>query len=60
MTGCETCGAAVTLEDQSGGTTEGSFTEVYECANGHTGRVSGEASNPPHYWNRTGAVFNDY
>jgi hypothetical protein len=59
-TGCSTCGAPTTLETSEGGTTEGKFSEVYECANGHTGRVSGRAEAPAQEWNRTGAVFNDY
>lgn len=57
---CTTCGAPTELTHSDGGTTTGSFTEKYECTNGHSGRISGEASNPPHYWTRTGAVFNDY
>jgi hypothetical protein len=60
MTGCETCGAPTTIKTSDGGTTNGDFTEVHECANGHTGRVSGDAGASPAAWNRTGQVFNDY
>jgi len=54
---CETCGAAVSLEESEGGTKSGKFSETYECANGHMGWISGEASNPASEWNRTGQVF---
>lgn len=56
---CATCGAATVLDTQEGGTTEGRFTERYECANGHVGHVRGEASAPATEWRRSGAVFND-
>jgi len=54
---CEKCGAPTSLEKQSGGTTEGYFTEEYECVNGHLGFIEGESSNPPQEWNRYGTVF---
>jgi len=57
---CETCNAAVTITDSTEHTGEGSFREQHECANGHTGRVTGDESEPPTAWNRTGAVFEDY
>jgi len=57
---CETCGAAVSLESSEGGTKRGQFTEQYNCANGHSGMVSGEAGEPADAWSRTGAVFNAY
>lgn len=57
MSGCDTCGAAVTMVDSEGGTTEGVFNEEYECANGHRGWVRGEASAPAQEWDRYGSVF---
>lgn len=57
---CATCNAATHIKTSEGGTTEGQFVEVHECANGHTGRVSGDAAAPAKSWNRTGRVFNDY
>jgi len=56
---CNRCGAATTVDESSGGTTSGEFCEVHECANGHRGRVRGEASDPPREWTRTGAVFGE-
>jgi len=54
---CNKCGAAVSMNTQSGGTEEGYFTEEYECVNGHRGFIEGEASNPANEWNRYGTVF---
>jgi len=57
---CATCGAAVGLEDSTEHTGEGRFTEKYECANGHHGRISGDEAAPAQQWRRSGSVFNDY
>jgi hypothetical protein len=54
---CNQCGAATTIDESSGGTTSGEFEEIYVCANGHRGRVRGDASDAPSDWTRTGAVF---
>jgi hypothetical protein len=56
---CNRCGAATTVDESSGGTTSGEFVEVHECANGHRGRVRGDASDAPSDWTRTGAVFGE-
>jgi len=56
---CETCNAAVTIKDSTGGS-KGEFTETHECANGRTGTVQGESGTLPETWRRSGAVFEDY
>jgi len=56
---CNRCGAATKVDESSGGTTSGEFTEVHVCANGHRGRVRGDASDAPRDWTRTGAVFEE-
>jgi len=48
---------AAKIVEQSGGTKEGHFVEVYECPCGATGRISGEASQTPSRWTRTGPIF---
>jgi hypothetical protein len=55
---CDYCGAPTTMNDSTGGTTEGSFEEEYECVNGHKGWVRGKAEEPARNWTRTGMVFN--
>jgi len=57
MTGCNKCGEPTQIVEQSGGTKSGHFEEQYECVNGHTGRISGEASDSPQAWDRYGKVF---
>jgi hypothetical protein len=54
---CKKCNAATQVVESTGGIERGEFTETHECANGHTGTVSGDASDPPHLWSRTGEVF---
>lgn len=56
---CDACGEGpVALEDSTGGTTEGRFTERYECQFcGATGRIEGEAGAPSSTWSRRGRVF---
>jgi len=57
---CDNCGGALSITKQSGGTNGGSFIEVYECANcGQTGTISGESSNPPQRWDKSGSVFGE-
>jgi len=56
---CNECGAPTKVVDQHGGTKSGSFVENWECANGHTGTVKGEASEMPQKWDRYGSVFSD-
>jgi len=55
---CNICGCATTTIKSEGGIVEGEFTEVVECANGHTGTITGEAGNPKS-WNYNGQVFAD-
>lgn len=54
---CETCGGAVQMIDSDGATRTGSFSEEYECVNGHRGYVRGRAENPAQSWTRYGQVF---
>jgi len=54
---CSTCNAATKLTDSTPHNGEGRFTEQYECANGHTGRITGEEEAPPTEWDRYGSVF---
>jgi len=54
---CQACGAAVRIRESEGDVWHGPFTELYECANGHTGTVSGNAQNGPSEWDRNGTVF---
>jgi len=54
---CMKCGAAVRCRDSEGDVWAGEFTETYECANGHTGIVTGDARNGPSEWDRNGTVF---
>ena len=49
---------AAQIVDSDGGTTEGRFTEHYECPCGATGAIRGDAAAPPREWTRTGEVFN--
>jgi len=56
---CNKCGEATTLVESSGATEHGAFEEQYECANGHTGTVKGEASEMPEKWDRYGSVFSN-
>jgi hypothetical protein len=59
MSPCANCGGVTDLEEQSGGTTEGRFSEEYQCVQcGAKGWIRGEASAPPQEWTRTGQVFN--
>jgi hypothetical protein len=52
---CATCGAAYSIEDTD---TDGAeFTEQHECANGHTGTVSGVEGDPVGEWDVSGRVF---
>jgi len=54
---CAKCGAATKVQRSTGGTSVGDeFVETRECANGHTGRVSGVVGSPED-WTRTGTVF---
>jgi len=55
---CEFCNAAVSIKTSEGSTTHGQFKEVYECANGHQGIVTGNAGHPPKSWRKSGMVFN--
>lgn len=49
--------AAVCVES-TGGIEAGAFEEVYRCPQCKaTGTITGEASDPPETWNRTGRVF---
>lgn len=58
---CEQCGAAMVISDSNGGTNPGdTFTEYWECANGHTGTVSGTVGDEVQSWNRSGPVFTEY
>jgi len=57
---CETCNAATTIKDSTEHTGNGSFREHHKCARGHTGTITGEESDPPTAWRRSGAVFEDY
>lgn len=55
---CNKCGAAVTETKSTpfqGGS--GPFVERYECANGHVGYISGDESDPPGQWTKTGAIY---
>ena len=54
---CETCNAAVVITDSSEHTGEGRFKERYECANGHTGTISGREEDAPSQWSKYGQVF---
>ncbi|UBF23428.1 hypothetical protein HATV-3_gp78 [Haloarcula tailed virus 3] len=55
---CEQCGNAVEMLEQEGGTEQGQFKETYECVNcAAKGKISGEASDSPTDWNRSGGVF---
>lgn len=56
---CATCNAAAGITDSTEHTGEGRFVEKYECANGHTGRITGNEEAPPTEWKRMGPVFND-
>jgi len=56
---CSKCGAAVTTVDSTGGIESGEFVEKHECANGHQGYITGEASDQPNHWDRYGQVFNE-
>jgi len=57
MPGCKNCGGAVKIVEQSGPANGGSFYERYECANcGLRGSITGESSNPPKRWNKSGCV----
>lgn len=59
MTGCNTCGATTKVVASAGGTKSGLFRERYECANGHTGTITGNAEQPAKHWNRYGEVFDN-
>lgn len=57
---CATCGAVTEIvNDSTGNTSDGPFSEQYECVNGHRGAITGDAAKPPRTWARTGAVFNE-
>jgi len=56
---CSKCGAATKTVESTGGIESGTFMERVECANGHRGYVSGEASEQPDQWDRHGEVFNE-
>jgi len=52
---CNNCKATLELIESNGGTKEGQFSEHYQCVQcGAQGRIYGEASDPPHQWNKTG------
>jgi hypothetical protein len=55
---CAKCNAATEIVETEGAIREGPFTEKYECANGHTGTISGRAEKRPTTWEKTGVVFN--
>lgn len=57
---CKNCNnGTVTIEDSNGGIINGHFEESHRCIDcGATGRIEGEASNPPNTWQKTGRVFN--
>jgi len=54
---CNRCGAGVAPVDVPEPQTEGSFTEEWECDNGHKGFVSGREEEPPVEWEKYGAVY---
>jgi len=54
MTDCDHTAAQIVASE---GGTDGEFVERYECPCGATGRVFGDASQPPQNWRRTGRVF---
>jgi hypothetical protein len=56
---CAKCNAATKVAESEGATREGPFTEKHECANGHTGTISGRAEERPKTWEKTGPVFNE-
>jgi len=56
---CESCGAAVQPVDVDEPRGSGSFSEKWECANGHYGYVHGKEQEPAKNWSRFGQVFRE-
>jgi hypothetical protein len=59
VTTCAQCGSLdIDCVESSGGVEAGDFTEEWQCGScGATGVIKGEASDPPHEWDKTGEVF---
>lgn len=54
---CAQCGAPIEPSVIPEPQESGRFTEVWECANGHKGYVSGREEEPPTQWDKYGAIY---